>query len=71
MLLTWSVAVSTRWLVSVPRYVLAIFPMFTMFGLLSKRKIVNATLILVSFAALLLYGALLDVSMGILNSIPK
>jgi len=52
MLLTWLLAVSTSWWISVPRYVLAMFPMFILFGLLTNKKIVNGALILCSAGAL-------------------
>ncbi len=58
MLLTWALAVSTSWWISVPRYILAMFPMFILLGLLAKRKIVNVTLILCSSGALCFFTML-------------
>jgi len=40
MSLTWMLAVATGWWISVPRYIMAMFPMFILLGLFSKRKIV-------------------------------
>jgi Gpi18-like mannosyltransferase len=58
MLLTWMLAVSTSWWVSVPRYVMAMFPMFILFGVVSKRKIVTLTIASVFLAGLCFYTAL-------------
>jgi Gpi18-like mannosyltransferase len=53
MFFTWVLAVSTSMWISVPRYIMAMFPMFMLFGLLStKRKIVALTIIIVSVALL-------------------
>ncbi len=38
MFLSWALAVSTSWWISVPRYVMAMFPIFFLFGLLMRRK---------------------------------
>ena len=48
MFLSWGLAVSTSWWISVPRYVMAMFPMFMLFGLLSNRKAVNIAIVIVS-----------------------
>jgi hypothetical protein len=58
MLLTWMLAVSTSWWVSVPRYVMAMFPMFMLFGLISRRKIVFVALASVFLAGLCFYTVL-------------
>jgi len=52
--LSWGLAVSTSWWISVPRYVMAMFPMFMLMGVLSKRKVVAFAIVLVS-GALLIY----------------
>jgi hypothetical protein len=38
MLLTWLLAVSTSFWISIPRYVIALFPMFIALGILSTKK---------------------------------
>ena len=43
MFLSWGVAISTSWWISVPRYVMAMFPMFILFGLLSHKKAITIT----------------------------
>lgn len=58
MLLTWSLSVSTSWWISVPRYILAMFPMFMLVGLLANRKIVSGALILVSSGTLCFFTVL-------------
>jgi len=52
MFLSWGLAVSTSWWISVPRYIMAMFPMFLLLGLLTKRKEVNAAIVLVSAVAM-------------------
>ena len=52
MVLSWALAVSTSWWISVPRYIMAIFPMFMLLGLLTKRKAINITIAIVSTALL-------------------
>jgi Gpi18-like mannosyltransferase len=52
MFLSWALAVSTSWWISVPRYVMAIFPIFMLLGLLTKKKAVNITFAFVSIALL-------------------
>lgn len=54
MFLTWALAVSTSWWISVPRYVMAMFPMFILLGTLTRRKTVNIA-ITVAFAVPLCY----------------
>ncbi len=50
MFLTWALAVSTSWWISVPRYVMAMFPMFMLMGLFTERKAVNIAIVLASAA---------------------
>ncbi len=54
MFLSWGLAVSTSWWISVPRYVMAMIPMFMLLGVLSKRKVVTAAIV-VGFGVLLVY----------------
>ena len=51
-LLIWMLAVSTSFWISIPRYMLSMFPMFMLLALLSRKKISTITLIVPSFAAL-------------------
>jgi hypothetical protein len=46
--LSWALAVSTSWWISVPRYIMAMFPMFILFGLITKRKAVSIAIALIS-----------------------
>jgi hypothetical protein len=52
MFFCWALAVSTSWWISVPRYVMGMFPMFMLMGLLSNRKPVNIAIAIVSGALL-------------------
>jgi len=52
MLLIWMLAVSTSFWISIPRYVLSMFPMFMLFALISRKKTSPITITIVSFAAL-------------------
>lgn len=52
MLLTWMLAVSTGFWISVPRYVLTMFPLFLALGLLSTKKTVNVAIVAVFCAGL-------------------
>jgi hypothetical protein len=52
--LTWMLAVSTSMWISVPRYVMAMFPMFILLGALTKSKVVTAA-VAVAFAVPLIY----------------
>ncbi len=52
MFLSWGLAVSTSWWISVPRYVMSMFPMFMLFGLLTNRKAINTAIVLASGAVL-------------------
>lgn len=54
MFLSWALAVSTSWWISVPRYIMAMFPMFMLFGLITKSKPVNIAIATVS-TSLLIY----------------
>jgi hypothetical protein len=47
MVLSWMLAVSTSMWISVPRYVMAMFPMFILLGTLTQRKVVNLTIAVV------------------------
>ena len=58
MLLTWMLAVSTGWRISVPRYVMAMFPMFILLGLLARKKIVHYTIVAVFTAVLCVFTVL-------------
>jgi len=55
MLLTWMLAVSTGFWISVPRYVLSMFPLFLALGLLSTKKSVNIAILAVSCACLFFF----------------
>ena len=44
MFLTWGLAVSTSWWISVPRYIMAMLPMFILLGALSRNKAVNGAI---------------------------
>ena len=55
MLLTWMLAVSTGFWISVPRYVLSMFPLFLALGLLSTKKPVNIAILAVSCAGLFFF----------------
>ena len=52
MFFSWALAVSTSWWISVPRYIMAMFPMFILLGLLTSRKSINIAIVLTSGAAL-------------------
>lgn len=54
MFLTWGLAVSTSWWISVPRYIMAMFPMFILLGVLTQKKWANAA-IAVAFGVGLVY----------------
>jgi Gpi18-like mannosyltransferase len=56
-LATWIVVTSTSFLLSLPRFVLTIFPIFIVLALLGRRKGVNFTII---FISLLLYSLFLS-----------
>jgi hypothetical protein len=52
MILTWMLAVSTSFWISVPRYVMAMFPMFILMALFSRRKITTVAIAMVSAVGL-------------------
>jgi hypothetical protein len=62
LLFTWMLSVSTGWWISVPRYIMAMFPMFIILGLLARKRIINYTLI-IGFTAMLCFFTVLF-SMG-------
>jgi hypothetical protein len=55
MLLTWMLSVSTGFWISVPRYVLTMFPLFILLALHSKKKLVTITITAISSAALVFF----------------
>jgi hypothetical protein len=52
MFLIWALSVSESWWLSVPRYIMTMFPMFMLFGLLARRKSVTIAVAVVSLALL-------------------
>jgi hypothetical protein len=52
MFLFWALAVATSWGISVPRYIIAMFPMFFLLGGLSDRKWINEAILLGSGSVL-------------------
>jgi hypothetical protein len=58
MFLSWGLAVSTSWWISVPRYIMAMFPLFFLLGMLTKNKAVNIA-IAVASAAVMCYFTVL------------
>ncbi|HEX9862236.1 MAG TPA: mannosyltransferase family protein [Candidatus Bathyarchaeia archaeon] len=63
MLLTWMLSVSTGWWISIPRYVMAMFPMFILLGLLAHKRIIHYAIMAISTAALCFFTVLF--AMGI------
>ncbi|MBE3117009.1 hypothetical protein IMZ68_07370 [Candidatus Bathyarchaeota archaeon] len=55
MLFTWVLAVSTGFWISVPRYVLVMFPMFIVLALISTKKSVAIAIVAVSSIALVFF----------------
>jgi len=55
MLLTWMLAVSTGFWISVPRYVLTMFPLFLVLGLISTKKPVSLAIVAISCAGLFFF----------------
>jgi hypothetical protein len=47
MLLAWLLAISTSFWISVPRYIMSMFPMFILLGSLTEKKVVNAAIAIV------------------------
>ncbi len=58
MFLSWGLAVSTSWWISVPRYIMAMFPMFFLFAMLAKRKCVNIAIAVASAVAMCYFTVL-------------
>ena len=58
MLLSWGLAVSTSWWISVPRYIMAMFPMFFLFGMLTHKKEINIAIAVASAAAMFYFTIL-------------
>jgi Gpi18-like mannosyltransferase len=57
--LAWALAVSTSWWISVPRYIMAMFPMFILLGVLtSNRKAATVHIIILSGALLCYFTAI-------------
>ncbi|MCW4009328.1 MAG: glycosyltransferase family 39 protein [Candidatus Bathyarchaeota archaeon] len=54
MLLSWMLALATSMWISVPRYIMAMFPMFILLGTLTQRKTVNGAIVAV-FVGVLSY----------------
>lgn len=52
MFLSWCLAVSTSWWISVPRYIMAMFPMFMLMGALINKKPVNIAIAVASGAVM-------------------
>ncbi|MCL2173013.1 MAG: glycosyltransferase family 39 protein [Candidatus Bathyarchaeota archaeon] len=59
MFLSWALAVSTSWWISVPRYIMAMFPMFILLGALTNnKKVATITIIIISGALLCYFTAI-------------
>ncbi len=58
MLLTWLLAVSTSFWMSVPRYVFAMYPMFIILALLARKRAVGIAVAVVFLAALCFFTVL-------------
>jgi len=58
MLLTWMLSVSTGWWISIPRYVMATFPLFILLGLLAHKRIIHYAIVIVFTAALCFFTVL-------------
>jgi len=71
MLLTWMLAVSTSWWISVPRYIMVMFPMFILMGLISKKKIVTWAIAGVFLAGLCFFTVLFTIGMWAFWTISK
>jgi len=56
--LSWAFAVSVSFWISVPRYIMAMLPMFMLFGLLSNRKLITIVSSLVSLSLLCFFTIL-------------
>jgi hypothetical protein len=58
MILTWMLAVAYSWWISPPRYIMAMFPMFILMGMITHKKVVNVGITLFSVALLCYFAAL-------------
>jgi hypothetical protein len=58
MILSWMLAVSTSFWISVPRYIMAMFPMFILFATLTRRKTVNFAIVAAFGVGLIFFTAL-------------
>ncbi len=58
MFLTWGLAVSTSWWISVPRYIMAMFPMFILLGALTHKKSVNIAIAVAFGVGLVFFTAI-------------
>ena len=58
MLLSWMLAMSTSFWISVPRYIMAVFPLFFVLALMSKRKIVMLSISAVFLSLLCFFTVL-------------
>lgn len=58
MFLSWALAISTSWWISVPRYVMAMFPLFFLLGSLTHKKAINIAIVVASGAALIFFTVL-------------
>ena len=58
MLLAWLLAISTSFWISVPRYIMSMFPMFILLGSLTEKKVVNAAIAIVFLIGLSYFTAL-------------
>lgn len=55
MVFSWALAVSTSWWISVPRYIMAMFPMFMLFGLITRNILVNIAIAVLSISLLIYF----------------
>ncbi|MEM2103895.1 MAG: hypothetical protein QW717_03285 [Candidatus Bathyarchaeia archaeon] len=55
MFFAWAMSVSTGWWISVPRYILVLFPIFILFGVAGRRKVFNYTVAPVFLVLLCLF----------------
>jgi uncharacterized membrane protein len=62
-------AVSTGFWISVPRYVLTMFPLFLALGLISTKKPVSLAIVAISCAGLFFFTWLFATGTGILDKI--
>jgi hypothetical protein len=57
-LLTWMLSVSTACCISIPRYMLSMFPMFILLGLFAHKRTLNYVILVVFTAALCFFTVL-------------